>query len=408
MRVVVNRLATLGPKSGIGHYTAQLLRCLVEQAGTDRVDCFPSAVLFRARQLWERIRPNRPRPPRLGPQSESRVERSPLQTGKAVVLESMRRAGRKLLDRDFRRVFRNRPCDLYHEPNLLPLPCDRPTVATFADLSVLLHPQWHPRDRVAEYERLLPPALARCVHFFAISEFTRQEVIQVLGIAPERVSRIYMGVRPGLTPLPAQRVTETLHRLGLPPRYLLHVGTIEPRKNLDMLLRAYCALPDSLRARTPLVLVGGWGWSAEGLAEYLHTEARHRGVLHLGYVPEHQLAPLYSGARALVYPSFYEGFGLPPLEMFACGGPVLASTAGALVETLAGRAHHLDPDDRDGWSRAMRRVIEDDAWHQELCRDVTTVARPYTWERCAAETWQVYRRLGGVLPAPSTSHQNAA
>jgi alpha-1,3-rhamnosyl/mannosyltransferase len=300
------------------------------------------------------------------------------------------------MDRHLRDVFENPPCDLYHEPNILPLPCDRPTVATLHDLSALHHPEWHPRERIEEYERLLPPALARCVHFLAGSEFTRQELIGILGIAPERVTRVYHGIRPGLRPLSQAEVAPVLRRLGLPPRYLLHVGTIEPRKNLAMLLRAYCALPAEVRARTPLLLVGSWGWNAEGVADYLHAEARHRGVVHVGYIPERYLAAVYGGARALVYPTFYEGFGLPPLEMFACGRPVLASTAGALVETLGGLAFHIDPEDTDGWHRALQAAAEDDGWCEHLCRGVEAVARPFTWERSAAETWSVYRRVGGT------------
>src|SRR5262249_59467137 len=117
-----------------------------------------------------------------------------------------------------------------------------------------------PRDRVAYSERHSRAGLRRCVPFFTISEFGRQEVIRVLGIPPERVTRTYMGIRPGLGPLPADEVAAALLRLRLPPRYLLYLGTIEPRKNLLVLLRAYCSLPERVRADWPLVLVGGWGW----------------------------------------------------------------------------------------------------------------------------------------------------
>jgi alpha-1,3-rhamnosyl/mannosyltransferase len=199
-------------------------------------------------------------------------------------------------------------------------------------------------------------------------------------------------------------VDEVLRRLGLPPQYLLYLGTIEPRKNVLMLLRAYCALPDQLRSRWPLLLVGGWGWNAGDVADYLHREARHRGVVHLGYVAEEHLAFLYNGARALVYPSLYEGFGLPPVEMMACGGAVLASTAGALVETVGRRAHLVSPDDVGGWRDGMQRVVEEHEWWQSLRRGVTAVARPYTWDRCAADTLAVYRSLCGgraVVAAPA-------
>src|SRR5439155_1795337 len=110
------------------------------------------------------------------------------------------------------------------------------------------------------------------------------------------------------------------------------LGTIEPRKNVLMLLRAYCSLPERLRNVCPLLLVGGWGWNISDVADYLDREARHRGVIHLGYVAEEHVPLIYNGAHALLFPSCYEGFGLPPIEMMACGGAVIASTAAAVVE----------------------------------------------------------------------------
>jgi alpha-1,3-rhamnosyl/mannosyltransferase len=300
----------------------------------------------------------------------------------------------------FRLVCKLRGYDLYHEPNFIPLPCDQPTLATLHDLSVVLHPEWHPADRAAYFESHFHQGLARCSHFLAISEFGRQEMIRYLGIPPARITTTYMGIRPGLGPLPASHTARVLRQLQLPARYLLYLGTIEPRKNLLLLLQAYCTLPEKVRARWPLLLVGSWGWNTMGVADFLQREARHRGVLHRGYVAEQHLAAIYNGARALVYPSLYEGFGLPPVEMMACGGAVLASTAGALVETVGSRAHLIDPQDIDGWRRAMRRVVEDDDWWQELRSGTMAVARPFTWDRCAAQTWRIYRAVGTDATLP--------
>jgi alpha-1,3-rhamnosyl/mannosyltransferase len=186
-----------------------------------------------------------------------------------------------------------------------------------------------------------------------------------------------------------------LRSLGLPPSYLLYVGTLEPRKNLLMLLRAYCALPAELRQKCPLVLAGGWGWKADDLAEFYQSEGRHKGVLLTGYLAEEHLAAVYSGARALVFPSLYEGFGLPPLEMLACGGAVLASTAGPVVETVGGRAHLIDPLDEGGWHDAMARAVADDDWIVGLRRGGVERAAVFTWERTAAGVLDVYRAVAG-------------
>jgi alpha-1,3-rhamnosyl/mannosyltransferase len=384
MRVVVNRLAALGVKTGIGHYTTQLLRCLAEQTGPGEVEAFP-------RQPWL----GRLRAAAAGARPRREGGRSALAALRVAALGGLRHGGRALLTAYFRAVCWRRRYDVYHETNFIPLPTDAPTVVTLHDLSILLHPEWHPRDRVAYFERHFRRGLRHGTHFLAISEAGRQEVIRTLGIAPERVTRTYMGIRPGLGPLPRPEVEDSLRALGLPPRYLLYLGTIEPRKNVGTLLRAYCGLPAAFRDRWPLLLVGGWGWNTADVAGYFHREARHHGVLHLGYVAERHLPALYNGARALAYPSRYEGFGLPPVEMMACGGAVLASTADALVETVGRRAHLIAPDDVDGWRAALARVATDDDWQRELCRGAPEVARVFTWERCAADTLRVYRSLCG-------------
>jgi alpha-1,3-rhamnosyl/mannosyltransferase len=212
-----------------------------------------------------------------------------------------------------------------------------------------------------------------------------------------------MGVRPGLGPLPEATVGMELRRRGLPPRFLLYVGTIEPRKNITTLVRAYCSLPNRVRERFPLLLAGGWGWNAGAEAALLEGEARHHGVRRLGYVAEEDLPLLYNGARALVYPSFYEGFGLPPVEMLACGGAVLASTAGAVAETVGGQAHLIDPRDVCGWRAALLRVCIDDDWWHLLRIGAIEKARHFTWEQCARDTLRVYRAVTpGTAAIPCT------
>jgi alpha-1,3-rhamnosyl/mannosyltransferase len=394
MRVLLNQLVTLGRKTGVGHYSGELLRFLRARPPADQIDTFPNGWLRRVCKAVTRARPY------LSGQTEPHgldVFRS-RRGFRGRTLDVLRRSGWSVLEQYFRAACAGGAYDLYHEPNVIPFRVDCPTIATLHDLSVLLYPEWHPADRVAYYEHHFRASLGDCAHFIAVSEFTRQEVIRLLNIPALRVTRIYNGVRPGLVPKQRPEVESVLRELGLPSHYLLYVGTIEPRKNVLLLLRAYCALPQALRSRWPLLLIGNWGWNAASVAAYLHDEARHRGVIHLGYLRERHLAAVYSGARALVYPSWYEGFGLPPLEMMACGGAVLASTAGALVETVGKRAHLVAPDDFDGWRLAMARVLQDDDWWQLLRRDVQAVARRYSWDRCAAETVGVYHRTGGIPP----------
>ena len=314
------------------------------------------------------------------------------------MLGKLRDYGQDWLQRSFQALCRQHSFTLYHEPNYIPLACDLPTVATIHDLSMLLHPEWHPADRVRHFECHFEQGLKQCVHLLTVSEAVRAEIVTTLSVQPEIVSCVPNGIRPGLEPLPTEIVRRGLRRLRLPAQYLLCLGTLEPRKNVLMLMRVYCSLPEELRQRCPLLLVGGWGWNRQDIAAFLEEEARFRGVLHLGYLADRDLPILYNGARALVFPSFYEGFGLPPLEMLACGGAVLASTSAALVETVGGQAHLIDPHDVDGWRQGLLRAAHDDDWLASLRQGAVARARPFTWERCADQTWQVYRSVtrGGI------------
>jgi alpha-1,3-rhamnosyl/mannosyltransferase len=399
MRLLINGLSMAGAKTGIGHYTAELYRSLLRQAGADEIGCFPAPWVCGVRRVWAKARSwiERTTP---SPAPGGAAEVSPRQSWRRRTFAGLRAVGQTVLTRHFRSVCRKGRYDLYHEPNFIPLESDLPTVTTICDLSVLLHPEWHPADRVAHFERGFRAGLSRGTHFIAISDVGRREIVGTLGIRPDRVTRTYLGIRPNLRPLPAAQVALTLHQLNLPPRYLLFVGTIEPRKNVLTLLRAYCALPGEVRDAYPLLLVGGWGWNSADVAAFLDDEARYKNVRHVGYLPEEHLGALYNGARALVFPSLYEGFGLPPLEMMACGGAVLASTADALEETVGGQAHLVAPHDLDGWREALLRVTCDDDWWQQLRFGAEDVARPFTWERCASETFAVYRSVvSGVEPA---------
>ena len=393
MRIVMNYLAAAGAaKTGVGHYTAELLRCLRQQSGEDVIDTFPGLLGQHAQAAWMRFRSTRMPPPSVSTAPPKTTARLSL---RQRMFQALRTSGRVARRTIFRQLCRWKNYDLYHEPNFIPLPCDCPTATTLHDLSVLLHPEWHPAERVAQFEEHFRRGLAQCIHFFTVSDFVRREVIQTLGLAPHQVTRTYNGIRPGLVPLPSAEVAETLRGLDLPQRYLLYVGTIEPRKNIMTLLHAYCSLPEQVRSNWPLLLVGGWGWNAADVAEFLESGARQRGVLYRNYIAEEHLAALYNGARALVFPSFYEGFGLLPVEMLACGGAVLASTAGALVETVGGQAHLIEPLDLDGWRQAIQRVVTDDDWWHSLRKGAVETAKPFTWERCAADTLHAYRELCG-------------
>jgi alpha-1,3-rhamnosyl/mannosyltransferase len=379
MRVLVNEISTWdGAKTGVGYYTTGLVAGLSSRGDVELAH-YPPPWLGLTLAAWKSSR-------RWLPSRSGSITAQP-------AIEAHASLKHRLLQRHFERTSSRSRCDLYHEPNFIPFASDLPTVVTIHDLSVLRHPEWHPAQRVRHYEQRFERGLADCAHIVTVSEFTRREVITMLGQRPERVTRTYNGVRAGMVPLPEEAVRPTLRRLNLPARYLLHVGTLEPRKNLAMLVRTYGSLPASVRESCPLVLVGGWGWNHAEIARLLETDGRRLGIRHVGYLPERDLPAVYNGATALVFPSFYEGFGLPVVEMMACGGAVLASTAGVMVELMGAQAPLIDPEDGDGWREAMTRVVTDADWRKQLQAGVVERASCFTWESCATETMRAYQAV---------------
>jgi alpha-1,3-rhamnosyl/mannosyltransferase len=390
VRVVLNTECTFLPLTGVGHYTIELMRALRARAHPDVVEPYPPGVFVPVVRFWNRhvarynARRNRPG-------ALARLE----SIARRTYLATARRVGNLIARDPFEYCVRCGHYDLYHEPNFIPLEIDLPTVVTVHDLSVLRHPEWHAASRVAEYERDFARGLKRVCHILADTDFTKREIVSLLGWSAERISVAHVGRRPFLRPLPPGECAPVLRKLNLKPGYLLHVGTHEPRKNLEMLVRVYGSLPASLRERHPLVLVGGAGWNSAELENTLAERAKEWNVRRLGYCKDAEMSALYSSARALVFPTFYEGFGMPPVEMMACGGAVLASTAEAVREVVGGKAHLTDPRDEDGWRKALVRVCTDDDWWKSLREGAEEAARPFTWERCAADTLAAYRRALG-------------
>jgi alpha-1,3-rhamnosyl/mannosyltransferase len=386
MRVILNALASLKPRTGIGHYIHSLCEHLLPIVGPEQLVLFPGAVArrFIGSLFSRRIHTASP---------TQRGSGLPLRRLLAAPLKLLKHVGVRAARQSFRAFVNRSGCDLYHEPNYIPWPCDVPAIATVHDLSVLLHPDWHPAERVKFYETHFFRNLQRCRHLIADSDAIRGELIDRLGMRTERVTTVHLAVRPGFRPQPAAEVAAVLRRFDLQPGYLLHVGTIEPRKNLLMLMRAYCDLPAALRQAHPLVLIGGWGWRNREVREFYENKGRREGVRQIGYAAEEDLPAIYSGARALVFPSHYEGFGFPPLEMMACGGAVIASTADSLREILPERTRLQSPHDLAAWREAMSEMLRDDDLWKQSREGVVAHAGQFTWEKCARQTWEVYRRV---------------
>ncbi len=285
--------------------------------------------------------------------------------------------------------------DLVHCTEHLLVPLRRvPTVLTIHDVVYVTHPEWHlPWNH--RYLRAAMPIFARRAEaIIAVSEFTRQEVISLLQVPPEKVHTIHEGVDPRFRPVrdPA-RLAEVRQRYGLQEPYILFVGAIEPRKNLGLLLRAFAALCREPDFRHQLVIAGGKGWLCEDVfatAGQLNLGDRCRFI---GHVPDEDLPALYSGAEIYAWPERYAGFGLPPLEAMACGTPVAAAAAASLPEVIGDAGLLLPAEDEGAWVEALRRLAADASLRQRLAALGLERARRFTWEETARRTAELYRAV---------------
>ncbi|MEO8013078.1 MAG: glycosyltransferase family 1 protein [Polaromonas sp.] len=283
---------------------------------------------------------------------------------------------------------------LYHEPNYVPMPYKGPLVLTVCDMSCFDHPETHPQERVRLMHRDLPPAIEKADHIIVISKSSGDALRQWFNVDPARITITYLAADPRFRPRPAETVAPLLAGLGLMPGgYVLSVGTLEPRKNLATLFAAYAGLPAPLRQRYPLAVAGLNGWNTEGLMRAA-SELIRRGELRLlGYVPDELIPPLYAGAAAFCYPSRYEGFGLPALEAMASGVPVITSNRTSLPEVVGDAGIMVDPDDVDGLRERLRQLLEDAAYSAELGHLGLLRSQTFSWDRCARETFAVYRQV---------------
>jgi len=280
---------------------------------------------------------------------------------------------------------------LVHGPNyFLPPFADR-GIMTVHDLSVFSYPETHPVERVQAFERQFLDSLSRAAHVITDTEKVRAEINDMFSIPSEMITAIPLGVEPIFVPRPTEILTGPLMKLGLTPgRYGLCVSTLEPRKKISELLAAWRILPVALRNAYPLVLCGGEGWRNDDLLAEVEDSVAEGWLRHLGYVEEALLPTLYAGAALFIYPSIYEGFGLPPIEAMACGVPAIVSERSCLPEVCGDAARYICPEDIESFSATIAESLEDKAWQEIAIRRGLAQAEQFTWSRCVDSTANLY------------------
>jgi len=374
MRVAINAIAMLSPLTGIGQYAYNLVR--------EMQDLRLAPWLFYGASWSQELRA---------------MTLPGMETAKTVFKRLMPKpyvVKRFLLQQTFSRGVKRHGVKLYHEPNFMSYRFDGPAVVTVHDLSWLRYPETHPADRVREMNRVMPRAMDSAAHVLVDSDFVKREVMEHYGLPEGRITTTLLGVSTEFRPLTAEQCAAPLDRYRLQyGRYILAVATLEPRKNLSSLIAAFAQLPDTLRRRYPLVIAGMRGWGESMMSESLRNMIAKGEVKLVGYVAQADLPKLYAGARMFVYPSLYEGFGLPPLEAMACAVPVIASNRASLPEVVGNAGILSEALDDSRIAQHMRALIEDDALHAHLAKAGRLRARQFTWRKCAMETLAVYRRV---------------
>ncbi len=267
-------------------------------------------------------------------------------------------------------------------------------VATIHDLNFLHYPQYLTAEARRYYNAQIEAAIRRADALLADSFATRDDLHRLLGVPPQSVQVIHLAADERFRPLPEARVEAVLRRYGLERGYLLFVGTWEPRKNLKGLIDALALLHARGERRT-LVIAGRRGWLYDDLPAYAERRGLGEAVRFLEGVPLEALIALYNGARLLAMVSFYEGFGLPVLEALRCGTPVVAAARASLPEVTGEGGLLVEPESPEAIAEAMFRLCRDEGLHARLREAGLRHAATFRWERTAAETLAVYRRVAG-------------
>ena len=294
----------------------------------------------------------------------------------------------------FRHYYLRRRANLIFGPNFLGyFSSSAPTVITVHDVSYLIYPDCIARRTLRNLQKYMPRHLARADRIIAVSKNTKKDLVRLCGISEEKISVVYPGYNSELFRSAKIERQVLSDRFALEPGYILYVGTIEPRKNLVTLLEAYQLLGQR-GITTPLVLCGPIGWKSEPFFATLRTMGSTKSVRLLGYVDEQLLPLLYNGASCFVFPSLYEGFGLPVLEAMACGCPVVSSSVSAIPEVVGGAGLLLeDPRDENLLAEAVSRVLEDQDLRAQLRAEGIKQASHFSWRKTARETLKIFTDL---------------
>ncbi len=290
----------------------------------------------------------------------------------------------------FNRLCKKKTFDIYHETDFIPAKqTSIPTVYSIYDLSMRRYSETHPRERVLFFEYFIKTRLKYARHILTISEFIKQEIIEEFKVQSSMVTAVPLAPDPLFGLCSADIVKKTRIKYNLPETYLLFVSSLEPRKNIDLLIEALRVANTDI----PLVLVGWHGWGNKKWLEKIEKIDLKKRIYITGHLPDDDLKALYNGATALVYPSLYEGFGLPIVEAMACGCPVICSNTASMPEVAGNAAILINPKKSDELAHAIETLVHDTDLRASLVKKGLRQASSFTWEDAARKTLDVFKEM---------------
>jgi len=392
VKLILNAEALRPPITGVGNYTYHLLEQYLKGVLVEDVLCFTGTHWLTGhtqQQITAAIK------------AENGKVRN---CTREVVRQRLRATvggipGTKALyslvmDKRFERRANEISNAVYHETNYILKPYAGACVTTVHDLSHIRYPQFHPPHRVEWLERFLPLSLDRADRIITVSDIVRRELLEHFDLPENKVHTVYEGVEERYMPRSESQTRTVLSSFGLVHKqYVLHVATLEPRKGIDVLLDAWCLLPESLRRAFPLVMTGSSGWKNSSLLDRIDALIASGTVLHLGYVPADVLPILFSGAAVFSYPSVYEGFGLPVLDAMSSGVPVICRAGTSMAEFSQGSCLLCDTGEPEELAVKLQFLLESQTERYEWGQKGIAQAAQFSWERCATETTEIYRQI---------------
>jgi glycosyltransferase involved in cell wall biosynthesis len=374
MRIGIDGIPFNQQLTGVGHYTLELARALAASQPQDGIEIV-SPLKFEF--TW--------------PEAASASDSDGLPPNLSLVHWRANLLTRRWWTIGLPRYVARHPFDVFHGTNFeAPLrPCC-PSVVTIHDLSMLLWPQTH-NKRLARRQQRRLPLMARMANMIITpTESVREELREYLNIPREKIVAVPEAARSVFRPAAPTEAAAVRKRLGVNDEFLLFVGTIEPRKNLLTLLRAFEKIAPSLKPTLQLVLVGRRGWLVDDLFREIDKSAVRDHIKLTDYLSDEDLRALYSSCRVFIYPSLYEGFGLPPLEAMACGAPVIASRIASISEVCGDAARLVEPTSIDSLAQAIVEVVNDNSTRERLAQAGALRASEFSWQRTARLTREVY------------------